>query len=80
MLGQPIVKPELWLGLILSLTDTRSSRVVANVSLQKQIVSQDYGINAGRFAGHTLLNIQVGKGEREATNFALRQMSEFGDL
>ena len=61
-------------GLDLSLTDTRSSKVVANVSLQKQIAAQDYGINAGRFAGHTLLNIQVGKGEREATNFALRQM------
>ena len=29
---------------------------------------------AGRFAGRTLLNIQIGKGEREATNFALRQM------
>ena len=61
-------------GLDLSLTDTRSSKVVANVSLQKQIAAQDYGISAGRFAGHTLLNIQVGKGEREATNFALRQM------
>lgn len=61
-------------GLDLSLTDARTSKVVANVSLQKQIVAQDYGLNAGRFAGHTLLNIQIGAGEREATNFALRQM------
>jgi curli biogenesis system outer membrane secretion channel CsgG len=61
-------------GLDLSLTDTRSSKVVANVSLQKQIAAQDYGISAGRFTGRTLLNIQIGKGEREATNFALRQM------
>lgn len=61
-------------GLDLSLTDARTSKVVGNVSLQKQIVAQDYGISAGRFAGRTLLNIQIGKGEREATNFALRQM------
>ncbi len=61
-------------GLDLSLTDTRTSKVVANVSLQKQIAAQDYGLSAGRFAGRTLLNIQIGKGEREATNFALRQM------
>ena len=64
-------------GLDLALTDTKTSKVVANVSLQKQIAAQDYGINAGRFAGHTLLNIQLGKGEREATNFALRQMLNF---
>ena len=72
--GPSYSQTRIMVGLDLSLTDTRSSRVVANVSLQKQIVSQDYGLNAGRFAGHTLLNIQVGKGEREATNFALRQM------
>ena len=72
--GPSYSQTRIMVGLDLSLTDTRSSRVVANVSLQKQIVSQDYGINAGRFAGHTLLNIQIGKGEREATNFALRQM------
>ena len=64
-------------GLDLALTDTRTSKVVANVSLQKQIAAQDYGVNAGRFAGNTLLNIQLGKGEREATNFALRQMLNF---
>ncbi|WP_130803812.1 CsgG/HfaB family protein [Acinetobacter ihumii] len=64
-------------GLDLALTDTRTSKVIANVSLQKQIAAQDYGVNAGRFAGNTLLNIQLGKGEREATNFALRQMLNF---
>ena len=72
--GPSYSQTRIMVGLDLSLTDTRTSRVVANVSLQKQIVAQDYGINAGRFAGHTLLNIQIGKGEREATNFALRQM------
>ena len=72
--GTSYSQTRIMVGLDLSLTDTRTSRVVANVSLQKQIVAQDYGINAGRFAGHTLLNIQIGKGEREATNFALRQM------
>lgn len=72
--GPNYSQTRIMVGLDLSLTDTRSSKVVANVSLQKQIAAQDYGISAGRFAGHTLLNIQVGKGEREATNFALRQM------
>ena len=72
--GPNYSQTRIMVGLDLSLTDTRSSKVVGNVSLQKQIAAQDYGISAGRFAGHTLLNIQVGKGEREATNFALRQM------
>lgn len=61
-------------GLDLSLTDAKTSQVVANVSLQKQIVAQDYALNSGRFVGRTLLNVQIGAGEREATNFALRQM------
>ncbi|WP_313033606.1 CsgG/HfaB family protein [Acinetobacter sp.] len=72
--GPNYSQTRIMVGLDLSLTDTRSSKVVANVSLQKQIAAQDYGLSAGRFAGHTLLNIQIGKGEREATNFALRQM------
>ncbi|RZJ19440.1 MULTISPECIES: CsgG/HfaB family protein [unclassified Acinetobacter] len=72
--GPNYSQTRIMVGLDLSLTDTRSSKVVANVSLQKQIAAQDYGLSAGRFAGRTLLNIQIGKGEREATNFALRQM------
>ena len=72
--GPTYSQTRIMVGLDLSLTDTRTSRVVGNVSLQKQIVAQDYSLNAGRFVGHTLLNIQIGKGEREATNFALRQM------
>ncbi|MGE8538960.1 MAG: CsgG/HfaB family protein [Acinetobacter sp.] len=72
--GPNYSQTRIMVGLDLSLTDTRSSKVVGNVSLQKQIAAQDYGLNAGRFAGRTLLNIQIGKGEREATNFALRQM------
>lgn len=72
--GTNYSQTRIMVGLDLSLTDTRSSKVVGNVSLQKQIAAQDYGLSAGRFAGRTLLNIQIGKGEREATNFALRQM------
>ena len=72
--GPSYSQTRIMVGLDLSLTDTRTSRVVANVSLQKQIVAQDYGINAVRFSVHTLLKIQIGKGEREASNFALRQM------
>ena len=76
--GPNYSQTRIMVGLDLSLTDTRSSKVAANVSLQKQIAAQDYGLSAGRFAGHTLLNIQLGKGEREATNFALRQMLNLG--
>ncbi len=72
--GPNYSQTRIMVGLDLSLTDTRSSKVMGNVSLQKQIAAQDYGLSAGRFAGRTLLNIQIGKGEREATNFALRQM------
>ncbi|MGO1064059.1 CsgG/HfaB family protein [Acinetobacter lwoffii] len=72
--GPNYSQTRIMVGLDLSLTDTRSSKVVGNVSLQKQIAAQDYGLSAGRFAGRTFLNIQIGKGEREATNFALRQM------
>ena len=72
--GPNYSQTRIMVGLDLSLTDTRSSKVVGNVSLQKQIAAQDYGLSAGRFASRTLLNIQIGKGEREATNFALRQM------
>lgn len=72
--GPNYSQTRIMVGLDLSLTDTRSSKVVGNVSLQKQIAAQDYGLSAGRFAGRTLLNIQIGKGEHEATNFALRQM------
>ena len=72
--GPNYSQTRIMVGLDLSLTDTRSSKVVGNVSLQKQIAAQEYGLSAGRFAGRTLLNIQLGKGEREATNFALRQM------
>ncbi|WP_347453557.1 CsgG/HfaB family protein [Acinetobacter thermotolerans] len=72
--GPNYSQTRIMVGLDLSLTDTRSSKVVANVSLQKQIAAQDYGLSAGRFAGRTLFNVQIGKGEREATNFALRQM------
>lgn len=72
--GPNYSQTRIMVGLDLSLTDTRTSKVVANVSLQKQIAAQDYGVSAGRFTGRTLLNVQIGKGEREATNFALRQM------
>ena len=61
-------------GLDLSLTDAKTSQIVANVALQKQIVAQDFALNSGRFVGRTLFNVQIGGGEREATNFALRQM------
>ena len=54
-IGPSYSQTRIIVGLDLALTDTRTSKVVANVSLQKQIVAQDYGVNVGRFSGHTYL-------------------------
>ena len=61
-------------GLDLSMTETRTGRVVANIPLQKQIVAADEGFGVGRFFGTTLVNLDVGNRHREALNFAMRQM------
>ena len=61
-------------GLDLSMTETRTGRVVANVPLQKQIVAAEEGLGVGRFFGSTLVNLDVGNRHREALQFAMRQM------
>jgi curli biogenesis system outer membrane secretion channel CsgG len=61
-------------GLDLSMTETRTGRVVANIPLQKQIVAAEEGFGVGRFFGTTLVNLDVGNRHREALNFAMRQM------
>ena len=61
-------------GLDLSLTETRSGKIVANVPLQKQVVATEDGFGVGRFFGNTLISLDVGGKEREALNLVLRQM------
>jgi len=61
-------------GLDLSLTETRTGRIVANVPLQKQIVASEAGFGVGRFFGDTLVSLDMGTQRREAVSFALRQM------
>jgi curli biogenesis system outer membrane secretion channel CsgG len=61
-------------GLDLSLTETRTGRIVANVPLQKQVLSTEDGFGVGRFFGSTLVSMDVGGKEREALNLVLRQM------
>jgi curli biogenesis system outer membrane secretion channel CsgG len=61
-------------GLDLSLTETRSGKIVANVPLQKQVVATEDGFGIGRFFGNTLISMDIGGKEREALNLVLRQM------
>jgi len=61
-------------GLDLSMTDTKTGRVVSNVSLQKQIFANDAAFGIGRFFGETLVVAEIGNKQREATHFAMRQM------
>lgn len=61
-------------GLDLSLTETRSGKIVANVPLQKQVIATEDGFGIGRFFGNTLVSLDIGGKEREALNLVLRQM------
>lgn len=65
-------------GLDLSLTETRTGRVVANVPLQKQIFASEFNFGIGRFMGDELVLLDIGGREREALHFALRQMLNLG--
>ncbi|MGV0961113.1 MAG: CsgG/HfaB family protein [Limnohabitans sp.] len=62
------------IGLDLSLTETKTGRILANVPIQKQIIATDEGFNVGRFFGNTLVSVDLGHNKREAVHFALRQM------
>lgn len=61
-------------GMDLSMTETKTGRIVANIPLQKQIVASEVGFGVGRFFGDTLISLDAGKQNREAVSFALRQM------
>ncbi len=61
-------------GMDLSVTQSSTGLIVANVPLQKQIFASEIGVGIGRFFGETLVSLDIGGQEREALNFALRQM------
>lgn len=68
------------IALDLSLTDAFSGRIVSNVSLQKQIFTQELGSSTDRFFGATLISLEAGGMQREAVHFALRQILNFATL
>lgn len=67
-------------ALDLSLTAADSGVVVANVALQKQIFAREVGFSADKFFGDELIGASIGGMEREALNFALRQMLNLATL
>ena len=73
-LGPRARQQRILVGLDLSLTDVRTGRIVANVPLQKQVVSTEDGFGIGRFFGTTLISADFGSKRREALNLVLRQM------
>lgn len=73
-LGPRYRQSRILVGLDLSLTETRTGRILANVALQKQVVATEDGFGVGRFFGNSLVSADVGGKEREALNLVLRQM------
>jgi curli biogenesis system outer membrane secretion channel CsgG len=61
-------------GLDMSITNTSNGQVLANIPLQKQIFADEIGVTSYRFFGTTLVDFDAGNQQREAMNFALRQM------
>lgn len=73
-LGPRSRQQRILVGLDLSLTEASTGRIVANVPLQKQVVSTEDGFGIGRFFGQTLVSADFGGKQREALNLVLRQM------
>lgn len=73
-LGPRYRQQRILVGLDLSLTEASTGRIVANVPLQKQVVSTEDGFGIGRFFGQTLVSADFGGKQREALNLVLRQM------
>lgn len=66
------------IGLDLSMTDSKTGRIVANVPMQKQIYASELGFGIGRFIKGELVTLDGGWKERETLHFALRQMLNLG--
>lgn len=65
-------------GFDLAMTNVRTGRIVANIALSKQIVADEKGMTFGRVVGDQIVEMDFGGSKREAVNFALRQMLQFG--
>ena len=64
-------------GLDMAVTDARTGRIVANVALKKQIVARETGFQTARVIDNIIVDLDFGLSEREALNFALREMLQF---
>jgi curli biogenesis system outer membrane secretion channel CsgG len=73
-MGPTYSQMRMLVGIDLALTSSKTSQIIANVALQKQIFATDFNIAMGNFLGVTLFNVNAGYKEREAIHFALRQM------
>lgn len=61
-------------GLDIAMTNVASGQVISNISLKKQIVSDDAGTFGSRFTNSKLIDADIGGARREALNDALRTM------
>jgi curli biogenesis system outer membrane secretion channel CsgG len=64
-------------GLDMTVTDTSTGVIVANVALTKQIVARETGFEAARVINSLIVDLDLGLSEREALSFALREMLQF---
>jgi curli biogenesis system outer membrane secretion channel CsgG len=64
-------------GLDMTVTNTSTGVIVANVALTKQIVARETGFEAARVINSLIVDLDLGLSEREALSFALREMLQF---
>ncbi len=79
-MGPKARQSRILVALDLTMTDAFTGRVVANIPLQKQIYTREFGNSLNSFFGSTLVQMDAGGMEREAMHFALRQMVSLATL
>jgi len=65
-------------GLDLHLTRADTTEVVGAVNISKQIFAEEMGFGIGRFFGTTLVDFDLGSGNREPLQLSLRSMLQYG--
>ncbi|MBE7636942.1 hypothetical protein GUA87_08805 [Sneathiella sp. P13V-1] len=65
-------------GLDLHLTRADTTEVVGAVNISKQIFAEELGFGIGRFFGTTLVDFDLGSGNREPLQLSLRSMLQYG--
>lgn len=70
----------LLVGLDLRVVETRTGRVVAASSVNKQIVGDEVSAGIGRFFGTTLVEFDMGQRQNEPLHFALRAMLQYAAM